>query len=191
MCQVWFSSTFSYFDLCDDHKSIKTLHLTMLISKIIYAIDALTDYYFKKRVFYTSIHYKYNENWWKVVCIRHTDTNQNSQFKHIRFCFFFGIKSKQWFNPETPKYSNKQNSGKHWTIWHEVTEAMNHGPWCTDYRYHRFELLKGKVLFLAFRKDVVVCKSFFLNFHHRIFIFNRNQFQFLHRSYGIKRPSIG
>ena len=42
MCQVWFSSTFSYFDLCDDHKSIKTLHLTMLISKIIYAIDAFT-----------------------------------------------------------------------------------------------------------------------------------------------------
>ena len=35
----------------------------MLISKIIYAIDALTDYYFKKRVyiFYTFIHYKYNE----------------------------------------------------------------------------------------------------------------------------------
>ena len=63
MCQVWFSSTFSYFDLCDDHKSIKTLHLTMLISKIIYAIDAFTDYYFKKRVYiFTFIHYKYNEN---------------------------------------------------------------------------------------------------------------------------------
>ena len=99
----------------------------MLISKIIYAIDALTDYYFKKRV-YIFIH-PFTINiikWWKVVCIRHTDTNQNSQFKHIRFWFFFGIKSKQWFNPETPKYRNKQSSGKHSTIWHDVTETMMH-----------------------------------------------------------------
>ena len=50
----------------------KALHLTILISKIIYAIDAFTDYYFKKSKihFIHSIHYRYNNIESSVSAIR-------------------------------------------------------------------------------------------------------------------------